>query len=140
MLVQLMRNDFGVGLGGKLVARLRLLGPQRLMVFDDAVVHHSHSATANVWVRIALAWRAVCRPASMGDACHSLQLAPGKLLLQLHHPAHCAGPRQLAAGIEHNRASRIVAAIFETLEALDQCGHHIPLRYGADNTAHISNP
>ena len=68
VVVDLMRDDLGVGVRGKAVTRLGLDPSQGLMVLDDAIVHHRHRAAADVWVGIAFAGFAMSRPAGVGDA------------------------------------------------------------------------
>ena len=67
VIVDAVRDDFGVGLGRELVAGLQLVA-QLLVVLDDAVVHERDAVARDVRMGVALARHAVRGPARVRDA------------------------------------------------------------------------
>ena len=66
--MQQVHDDFGVGIRDEYVTHLLELSPQRLVVLDDAVVHHGQIITGEMRMGIALAGRAMGCPAGMRNA------------------------------------------------------------------------
>ena len=62
-----MRDDFGVGLGAERVAELGQLFTQLFVILDDAVVNDRDAVTRDVRVCVALGRHAVRRPACVRD-------------------------------------------------------------------------
>ncbi len=124
-------DDFGIGIGDELVA----LGAQTLahllVVLDDAVVHHRHAARY-VRVGVLLRGHAVGRPARMRDAETAGQALRAGELFQLHHAAGRAHPPQHRVrcvgglAVEHSDSRRVVAAVFQALQPLDQDRNDVP--------------
>src|SRR5690349_5196856 len=74
MLLDQVRNDFGVGFGYELVPFRRQLFSQRQVVFDDAVVDHYDLALAvPVRMRVLLGWPPMRRPTRVPDAVRTSQ-------------------------------------------------------------------
>ena len=122
VIVDAVRDDFGVGLGDELVAELRQVGAQLLVVLDDAVVDDRESVVGDVGMRVALARHAVGGPARVRDA----DLAAGGLvldrLLQGADLAHRAQAHQVLGAVQHGEAGRVVAAVLQPPQALHQDG------------------
>ena len=131
-----MRDHLGVGLGDEGVAFGDQLALQRQIIFDDAVVHHHDVAVAIAMrMRVFLGGAAVRRPARVADAVEALHR------IQLQHffqVAQLAGgaPHRQAAVFEHRETSRIVAAVFQPLQAVKNDGDSFPWSDVADNSAH----
>ena len=68
VIVDAVRDDFGVGLGGELVAARFELLAQLFVVLDDAVVDDREAVARDVRMRVALARHAVRGPAGVRDA------------------------------------------------------------------------
>ena len=69
------------------------------MVLDDAVVHHRQFVAGEMRVGVAFGWRAVGRPAGMGDAQAAEQRRTGQAFLQagdLADPAAALQPASLS--------------------------------------------
>src|SRR5438445_13033742 len=77
-----MSNDFGIGLGGGLMAFLNQLLLQKNIVLDDPVMHYHHTASAiTVRMRIFLGGASVGRPAGVTDPIGAVAgLEAGELL------------------------------------------------------------
>jgi hypothetical protein len=54
VVVDAMRDDLGVGLGGERRSRALQLGAQLVVVLDDAVVHDREPVLGDVRMRVAL--------------------------------------------------------------------------------------
>ena len=106
---------------------------QRLVVFDDAVVDHRQACT-DMGMGVGLGRRAVRGPAGVGDAEMAVDLLRCAVFRQRRHPAHAAHPFQ--AAVDGDQPGRIVAAIFQSTQALEQDGNNVALRYRANNSAH----
>ena len=133
-----MGEHLGVGVGGEDTAALGELRAQRRGILDDAVVHDGVAAGAvAMGMGVAVARLAMGCPARMGDAERALEF----LRLQgveLTHAALALGDPQLALAADRD-AGRVVAAIFEPVQALEQDGGSLTLADIADNSAHGSS-
>jgi hypothetical protein len=152
VVVDVVGNDFGVGLAGKHVtARLQTLA-QLLVVFNDAVVHHGdaaglrggarHATVAEMGMGVVHRGRAVRGPTGVGNAGAAAQVLGAHLFQQLGHAlgaarAHQAsgGGRVQAGGVNGNTAG-VVAAVFQPLQALDERGNDVMERNCANDSAH----
>ena len=133
-----MRHDFGVGVRGKRIAGALQPLADRLVVLDDAVVHERDVA-GEVRVRIALGRRAVRRPARVGNTGLTADVIAGGLGGKLGDAAGRADAFYRGA-VDYGDARRVVAAVLETPQAVDQDRHDVPARGGADDAAHWARP
>ncbi len=93
VLLDQMRDDFGVGFGLESVALRLQLVLQRKIVLDDAVVHHHDVAGAiAVRVRVLFGGTAVRGPAGMADAVRPIERVDADGLFEI---------AQLARGAAH---------------------------------------
>ena len=123
------RQHLGVGLAVELVplACQKLL--QRGVVLDNAVVDERDAArVVQVRVGVLLRRRAVGGPARVRDA-HArvrqraaVALVAVDLVLEHADAPHRAANVQLAIRLDHGHAGRVVAAVLEALEPLDEHG------------------
>jgi hypothetical protein len=67
------------------------------------------------------------------------QAAVGYLLLQGGDTIYAACAHELTVLIERH-AARVVAAIFESLQAVDEIRQNVPLGYRTDNSTHHFSP
>ena len=137
LLVNQMRDDFGIGLGRETIAGAGQFPPQFLVIFDDAVVDQGNPAVRAMGVRVRPGDPAMGRPAGMGDA----ELARGAFfphgLDQIGDLADgLDGGNALSRIVDQRHAGGIVAAIFEPLESFEQDIGDIPLRDRANYSAH----
>ena len=129
-----MRNDFGVGLGDEFGALGLQLAAQLDEILDDAVVH-DRELFGGMRMRIVLGRTAVGRPAGVADADSSQQRLAGEPLLQILELALGTPPRQHAV-LQRRDARRIIAAVFEALERIDQLRRSWLLADDPDDAAH----
>src|SRR5690606_18647503 len=130
-------DDLGIGLRLERVAERGQAFALLFVVLDDAVVHQRH-ALADVRVRVEFGDAAVRGPAGVADAQVGVEtLRAGRSLHFGDAPgaAHAADVVALAP-VDHCDAGRVVAAVFEALEALDEDGNHIAIRDRANDAAH----
>ena len=132
-------DDFGVGLALEHVAEGRQFGAQFVVVFNDAVVDQGDTGVLfgrrKVRVRIVRGRRAVGRPAGVRNAGETLQAFAGDLGFQFGHARGAARTLQLAVHVQRHAAG-IIAAVFKSLEALDQDRGNVTLSYCSDDSAH----
>ena len=129
-----MGHDLGIRIRDEFIARALEPLADRFVVLDDAVVHHRQIA-GEMRVCIALGGRAVRCPARVRDA----RLAADVLGARLRRELGDASGRThaLQAGAVHHRdARRVVAAILEAPQSLDQDRNDVAPRGGADDAAH----
>ena len=107
---------------------------QRLEILDDAVVDQRHRP-GDVRVGVADGRRAVGRPARMGDADGPAERMRVKLRREIVELALGPPPLELAA-IDGADAGRIIAAIFEPLQAVEQPLRDVRISGDPDNSAH----
>ncbi len=94
------------------------LAPQLGEILDDAVVHDGEPV-GGVRMGVVLGRPAVRRPAGVTDADRAGERLARKPLLEIFEFAFGAAARQHAV-FERGDAGRIIAAIFEALERIDQ--------------------
>src|SRR5690606_24683471 len=139
VVVDQVGDDLGIGLRLELVAqRLEPLA-LFLVVLDDAVVDQRQLAVADVRVGIGLGHPAVGGPAGVADAEHAVEALGEGRLLHLRHAAGAAHPAH-AVRIGDGDAGRVIAAVLQALEALDQDRNHIAIRDRANDAAHAVLP
>ncbi len=126
-----MGDDLGVGVRVEYIAGGDQFLLQFGVVFDDAVVHH-RQAGGDMRVRVALGGDAMRGPARVGDA------VVGNLALslrrQLGDAPDAAQARQRR--IEQRQTGRVVTAILELRQSLDQDGNDVARGNGCNDAAH----
>src|SRR5262249_42316471 len=133
-----MGDHLGVGLRCKLGTILFELLAELAEVLDDAVVY-DREPFGRMRMRIRLARPPMCRPAGMTDADRAAQRLALELLLEVAQLALRAPPLERGA-FERGYASRIVAAIFQTFERVDEMFCDGLTTENADNAAHGRRP
>ena len=136
MIVHEVRGDFGVGFREKLVALRDQLVLDGLVVLDDAVVNDGDAVAGQVRMRIRLGDAAVRGPARVGDAEPASQRRLRELLLELRDLADGAAQTERVVRLHHGNACRVIAAILEPAQTLDQDGHDVALGDGSYDSAH----
>src|SRR4030095_7244445 len=113
LLLDQVRDDFGVGLGDETVAGGFQLALELEVVLDDAAVHDDHAVLAvAVPMRVLFRGPAVRRPARMADAEVALNGVLRQHVLEVRELARA--PPNLELPVTHERdARRVVAAILE---------------------------
>ena len=131
--VDQVADHLGIGLAAEVVALGLERSTQFIVVFDDAVVGQGNAsglaagalarAMAEVGMSVVHGGRAMGGPARMGNAGGALEMLLLDLGQQFGDPVRAAGAFQ-AIGV-HRHAARVIAAVFEPLQALDQDGDDI---------------
>ncbi len=129
-----MSDDLGIGLGGEDMAEALELAPQLAEVLDDAVVH-DRDPVGRMRMGVGLARPAMRRPAGVADADGAVDRVLAQAPLQIGQLA--LGPAALdPAADQGGDAGRIIAAILQALQRLDQAGRDRPGPDDADDAAH----
>lgn len=118
LLADEMGYDLGVGLAGEGAAARDQFVAQRLEVLDDAVVDDRDFA-GRMRVRVVGGRAAMCRPARVRDAGLAGQRMRGEFIRQVDELTRCPPPLDRAVEIGGD-ARRIIAAIFEPLQPVEQ--------------------
>jgi hypothetical protein len=105
------------------------------MVLDDPVMHDGQRVARDVRMRILRVRHAVRGPARVRDAAVAEQRRFALQALKLGDLALGAQALQALVG-QNGHAGRVVAAVFEGLEARNQVCHHVALGADADDAAH----
>src|SRR5216684_502719 len=130
-----MRDDLRVGFRDELVALPLELLLQIQVVLDDAVVDDDDLARAvAVRVGVFLGWPAVRRPARVADAVLTRQRIGDDHPFEVRQLAG-ASPQVHRAAVHDRDARRIVAAVLELSQPLDENGHDILRPDISDNPA-----
>jgi hypothetical protein len=130
-----MGDDLAVGLGGKLGTLSFQLAAQLAEVLDDAVMHHGEPI-GRVRMRVVLGRASVRRPAGVTDADRAGKRLTRELCFQILELAFGTPPRQRTF-LQCRYASRIVTAVFEALERIDQLWRDRLVSNYSDNAAHL---
>ena len=138
VVVDAVRDHLGVGLGGELVALAPRLVAQLLVVLDDAVVDDRDAVLGDVRVGVALARHAVRGPARVRDAEAAVGRVGVERVLELAHLADGAQALDLAGAVQHGDARRVVAAVLQPAQSLDQDRDDVPVSNGSDDSAHAA--
>ena len=129
-------NHLGIGVGDEL-APLRLqLGPELAVVLDDAVVDH-RDAAGGMGVGVGLAGLAMRGPAGVPDARSAADGAPGDQAFELDELALGAAKLDQAVG-ERRETRRIVAAVFEAPQPVEDVRRRLIRARDTDDSAHSS--
>src|SRR5437879_11528929 len=119
-----MSNDFGIGLGGELMAFFNQLLLQKNIVLDDPVMHYHHTASAiTVRMRIFLGGASVGRPAGVTDPIGAVDGLEADDLFQVAQLALGAAHLQCVTIAGHSDSGRVVAPVLEALQAIENYGH-----------------
>ena len=110
-----------------------------LMIFDDAVMNNRDLIPANMRMSIGGTGFTVCGPTRMGDADIALYRIFVNQRFQSIYFTNCTFSTQILVFYD-GQTGRIVASVFQTFQAFQQNGHHIPLRYRSNDSAHIISP
>ena len=130
-------DHFGVGLGAELVAFVDQLLLQRDVVLYDAVVHdHDLAGAIAVGMRILFRGTAMGGPASVADAVSAVERLQADDLFQVAQLALGAAHLQASAVAGHGDAGRVVAAIFEAPQAVNDDRHNPLFPDVSNNPAH----
>ena len=133
--VHQVRDDLGIGVRGERVTGFLQLGAEFRMVLDDAVVHHRHRVARHVRMGIGFVGNAMGSPAGVRDAGAPVQGRCAPQRVQFRDLPGCPQARKPAI-VQHRQSRRVIAAIFEGMQARQQDGHHIALGAGGDDSAH----
>ena len=131
-------DDFGVGFGDELVALRGEFALEVEVVFDDAVVDDDDAAGAvAVGVGVLFGGAAVGGPAGVADAEGAVE---GMVAQDFFEIAELAGGaadfEESGVGAADGDAGRVVAAVFEAAQALDDDGDDFLTADVANNSAH----
>ena len=129
-----LRHHFGVGVAVEAAALGHKLVLQFLEVLDDAVVHDRHPVGGD-GMGVALRRLAVGRPARVADADRARQRLRAEPRLEVDQLALGAAAIDVAVD-QGGDARRVVAAIFQPLQRLDQQGRDGGLADDSDDAAH----
>src|SRR5579883_3332096 len=131
-------DGLGIGLGLEAVAELAQLAAQLLEILDDAVVDDG-DARRRDGMGVGLVRDAMRRPARMADAdraLHRLLLEAGDEVVEL-----ALGAAALDLAVDQRRdPRRLIAAVFETAQPVDEERRHLALADDSDDAAHQPCP
>ena len=132
-----MGDNFGVGFGDEIVALRAELVLQREIVLDDAIVDHDDVAGAiAVRVRVLFGGTAVRGPAGVADAVGAIHGIGTDGFFEIAQFAGGAANGELIVAVEDRDAGRIVAAIFQSPQAIEDDGDRFTRSEITDYSAH----
>ncbi len=131
-----MRDQFGVGLGAKLVAAPGKCGAQFDVVLDDAVMNY-RDRTGLVRMGVALRGAAVRGPSRMADSDRSRKRCAVERAAQILELADRAADFHPGA-VDRRHTGRVVAAILKPRERAQQNRHRLRRAHVSDYSAHPS--
>src|SRR4030095_13155307 len=145
-----MGDPLGGGLTLEDVAERLQPRSQLFVVLDDSVVDECDSSAARrlsshatgrrragreVRSRVGSAWRTVCGPACVGDSGERREFL--RLAVEFGDARDAARAFQLAVRVNRD-ATRVIAAVLEAPQPLDQNRDDVALGYRSDDAAHGS--
>src|SRR5690606_10208575 len=111
---------------------------ERRIILDDAAVDDGHAPAGEMRVSVRLGHAALRGPAGVRDAESAGQCPLGELVLELRDLANRAAEAELTIALQHGHAGRVVAAVLEALQTLDENRDDVAFRDRSDDTAHSS--
>ena len=129
-----MGDDLGVGVGGEYRSLRHELRLELAEILDDAVMHDRYEI-GHMRVGVGLDRLAVRGPARVADARRAHQRLGFQLLLEITQLAFGAAPGEMSV-LDGGDARRVIAAIFETLQRVDELLCHRPFAEDANDAAH----
>src|SRR3984957_14010005 len=136
MLVNTVRDDLRVGLRTDPVSVTIEFGAQRLVIFDDAVMHDREAVVRDVWVRVALAGHAVRGPTRVRDAERPMARREVERILQRLNLANRAQASQVMGIVHDGDARGVVTPILQPPQSLHEDGNDITLSDCSDDSTH----
>src|ERR1044071_410824 len=132
-----MRDDFRVRFGDEAMIGLSQAVFQLKIVFDDAVVNDDDAPRAvAVWMRVLFRRTPVRGPARMADAVSAVEWRQADRLFQIAELALGAANLKVVAFVNDRDASRIVAAIFEFTQPVNDDGYDLLVTNISNNATH----
>src|SRR6266702_7034769 len=131
-------DDLCVGLCGEAVALFDELPLQRNIVLDNSVVHHYH-APAAIAVRMGVLFggAAVGCPAGVADAVSSIERFQADNFFQIPQLAFGAANLKSFPVAAHSYARRVVAAILQALEPINNDRHDSLVTHVSNDATHL---
>ena len=141
MFLDQVRDDFSIGFSGELVAFFDQLFLQAEIVLDDAVVHDDDLSRA-VAMRMSVFFggTSVRGPTSVANAVAAVERLEADGFFQIAQLAFGAAELQLVPVAGHGNSSRVVTAVLEPPQSLDDDRNHFLLTDIANNATHAGTP
>ncbi len=130
-----VHHGLGVGVGLEAGACGFQLGAQLGEILDDAVMH-DRDALGHVRMGVALARLAMGRPAGVADAGPALQRLLGEQAFQVAQLALGAAALDMAV-LHRGDAGRVIAAIFEAPQRIDEAVGDRRFSQDSNDSAHV---
>src|SRR4029077_4289833 len=132
-----MRDDLGVGLGHKLMVSLTQLFFELQVILDDAVVNYDNAPGAiAVWMSIFFSRTAVSGPARVSNSVGSVERAEPDYLFEVAKLSLSAANFEQVAFVDHRDPGRVVTAILELPQTVNDQRHNLLVSNVANNSAH----
>src|SRR5712692_5259378 len=137
VLLDEVRDDFRVGFGGELVSFGDQLLLEREIVLDNAVVHdHDSAAAVAMGMGVLFGGAAVGGPAGVSDAVGAVERLEADHFFEVPQLAFGAADLQAFAVSGDRDSRRVVAAILQLSEALNDDGDDLLLAHISHDAAH----
>src|SRR5580658_409989 len=141
MFLDQVSDDFGIGFRRECVAFLDQLFLQAEIVLNDAVVYDDDfSGAVAMRMSILFGGTSVRGPASVSNAVAAVQWAETDRLFQIAQLAFGAANLQLVSVAGNGNSSRVIAAVLEPPQALNDDRNHGLLTDIANNATHAGTP
>ena len=133
-----MGDDFRVGLGDEFVPFCDQLLLQSQVILDDAVMHHDDVAVA-IAMRMGILFGgpSVRRPARVADAVGAFHRVQPQNLFEVAQLALRPPHAQAVALFEHRDPGRVVAAVFQPLQPIQDDGNCLLISDVANDSTHV---
>ena len=133
-----MRYNFRVRFGDEAMVAFAQAVFQLQVVFDDAVVDNDYATRAvAVWVRILFRRTPMRSPARVAYAVSAVQWIQPYRFLEIAKLSFGSTNLKVVLFINHRDASRIVAAIFQLSQPLNNDGHYLFIANVTNNATHV---
>ena len=136
-----MGDDLGVGFSDKLMIGLAQSLFQLQIVFDDAVVNDDDAPGAIAMrMRVLFSRPAVSGPARVADAVGSIERTQANDFFEVAQFSFGAPNLEIVAFINDGDAGRVVTAILELAQAVNDQRHNLLVSNVTNNSTHMFSP
>ena len=136
-----MGNHLGIGFGVEAMTLFNELSLQRNVVLDNPVVNHDDSSSAvTMWVSVFFRGTTVRGPAGVTNSVSSIEGLEADHLFQIPQLTLSAANLQTLTVAAHCDPGRIITAILQPFESVDDDRHNPLLANISHNAAHSNAP
>src|ERR1041385_6632457 len=137
MFLDQVRDDLSVSFGDEVMIRFAEPFFELQIVLDNAVVNDDDASRAvAMWMRVLFSGTAVCGPARVANAVRAVERTQANDLFEVAQFSFGATDFEVVFFVDDRDTGRVVAAILEFTQPIDDERHHLLVSDVANNSTH----